>query len=357
VLAVETTFNGLGAQTLRLVDTLAVADAVGGRLVVHRSKYWNYGCAPHAGWNCYFHPPASPHSPIVPNIFVSLVDYSSSDDEAEIMTTHASPVLLPRKSRQVRRENCAELSHLASISMLTPGSCVKVSTPESALLAAATVEKLSAPDRLALARNLAGRIWRLKAPTRARIDDLLAESGLEPGMSYVGVHVRRGDKDKEVAFVALTEYIRAVDAVAPASDTPVFVASDDSSVASALAILAPGRAIFTLSPAASPAIRGGHDQLAHNRGALKHNRARVEALLAEIHALVHADLFVGSFSSNLGRLVHVLRSADAETSISVDDRWAPGVAFRTFGIPYCDAVDANARYCEVLRHSNADANV
>jgi hypothetical protein len=352
LIAVETVFNGLGAQTLRLMDALAFADSLHGRLVVHRAKYWNYGCAPHAGWNCYFHPPASISalSPIsnadyFRAFFPTPAEYVSSDIDAgeyfDENTNKTSKIL------RIYRENCTEIDQLSRLDFLDPGTCLLVSTPASALRAADHILNFRASDELAQARALARRIWRLRPNTRYRIDAMLVDAGVAAGLSYIGVHVRRGDKGKEVPFVPLSTYATAINAIAPAADTPIFLASDDASVASLLAVLLPARVILTLTASASPAIAGGHDQLKHNKGALKRNRARVEALLAEIDALSAADAFVGSFSSNLGRLVHVLRRANANTTISVDDRWGPGVAFRTFGMPYCDAQDANTRYCEL----------
>ena len=49
-------------------------------------------------------------------------------------------------------------------------------------------------------------------------------------------------------------------------------------------------------------------------------------LIADLEQLAAADLFVGTCSSNLGRLVMVLRDGlgkDRESAISLDIPWAP----------------------------------
>ena len=85
-----------------------------------------------------------------------------------------------------------------------------------------------------------------------------------------------------------------------------------------------------------------------NRLSLKQNRPKVLAFLAEIGALTNAHWFIGTFSSNVARTVHVLRDRPQNTSVSLDDRWAPGVAWHTFGKPYCFSPNANKKYCALL---------
>lgn len=172
-----------------------------------------------------------------------------------------------------------------------------------------------------------------------------AARGAGKGSRFVGVHLRRGDKRSEVRAVEIVKYMRAIDSVSPPG-TAVFVSSDDGRALEKMrkVLEEAGRPVLSLGTAVH---RTGHHQAASNRFPVKKNRPRVEALLAEIHALAHADWFVGTFSSNMGRLVHALRDGfEAETSISVDHRWAAGVAFRTFGTNYCAADDANQKFCK-----------
>lgn len=71
--------------------------------------------------------------------------------------------------------------------------------------------------------------------------------------------------------------------------------------------------------------------------------------LVELCVLAESELFIGAMSSNTGRLVHLMRSQPPNTTISVDDRWMPGVAYHSFGEKYCFDSDASVRACDVLQ--------
>ncbi len=123
----------------------------------------------------------------------------------------------------------------------------------------------------------------------------------------------------------------------------MFVATDDGAILKELrTLLGVGRLVIALPGTEA---RTGHFQIHVNQGYMKQNRGAVYALLADVTALKDATWFIGTFSSNFGRMVHVLRKASPRTSISLDDQWSPGVAWRTFGKPYCLSADANKMYC------------
>jgi hypothetical protein len=433
VLAVETVFNGLGAQALRLVDAQAVADALQGDLVLHPARYWNYGCAPWRGWDCYFRPPAGwaahaaksprvkdcielaelPPAPHLPNVACVKISTVASANRAADMLVRAA-VADEEEERAIggdsgggpadivahnggggdRRRGPGWLGSVgrAVLGAVTDSAAAaaRAGNQQSSYLAAYSASADARSNRVTLphARALASRVYHLAPSTRGRVLAMLAGAGLDlagtsglsqsgipvaaymageeaekegggkrggvvngvviPGVSqYVGVHLRRGDKQKEVRLPPVSAYVAAVEAVSPPSAS-VFIASDDGRALRELrrALEARGRVVLALGAASA---RAGHVQAVTNRAATKHNRPLVEALLAEVHALAAADWFVGTFSSNLGRLVHVLRDEkDPETSISLDTRWAPGVAYRTFGTRYCDADDAHPGYCAML---------
>lgn len=161
---------------------------------------------------------------------------------------------------------------------------------------------------------------------------------------YVAIHVRRGDKAREVRSVNLRAYADAVTLLARRGE-PVFIATDDGSVVPYLRdLLHPSHRVITLNSVMG---RTGHRQGEHNRGWMKTRYGTVVDLLAEIEAMRRARVFIATFSSNLARLVHVLRKADEHDSISLDDRWAPGVAWLTFGQAYCGWPGANETFCQL----------
>lgn len=187
-------------------------------------------------------------------------------------------------------------------------------------------------------------MWRFNDDTRAAVRRAVRRVQLsEP---YVALHVRRGDKNKERPLVPLEQYARAVKLLANET-TAVFVATDDGSVLTELRYYLRGRTVVSVEEAKN---RKGHVQAAMNRVYLKNNVARVVTLLAEIEIMRGASLFICTFSSNLGRLVHLLRWQRADSSVSLDDRWDAGVAWRTFGQQYCEWEEANQVYCNSIKY-------
>jgi len=147
-------------------------------------------------------------------------------------------------------------------------------------------------------------------------------------------------------FATLEKYAKAIDCIGMQKD--VYIASDDSHAVHDL------RKILTKKDSNRRIVSlgtgnrmGGHYQAQANRHYLKRNRPRVEALLADIEALRQASAVVATFSSNLARVVHVLRRDNA--TVSLDDRWASGSAWRTFHQPYCDSDgDKDALFCKCM---------
>jgi hypothetical protein len=320
IVRTEVKFNGLGAQALRLIDAVALADLVGGRLSVVRLHYWNYGCGSGRTWDCYF-------------------------DAQWLQEAEANSGVLETPDRKTQR--CQELTRL-SAGQLLRGACANISSQASELMATALWQRLDYPDSLQAARAIARRIWPHNSETQIRVDELCEEAGLGPhGVTlYVGVHIRRGDKVKEVPSVPIARFIEAIDIIAP-PHMPLFVASDDGATVRALREMTQRRVLAL--PHSEKRI--GHLQRSVNRIAAKHKPDLVHEILADIQALTRASWFIGTFSSNMGRLVHVLRDQPPETSISLDDRWAPGVAFHTFRQPYCEWEGANKLYCSTRTNS------
>lgn len=319
----ETRFNGLGAQALRQIDALAYAKVQHASLQILETRYWNYGCEAGKGWSCYFIPTEDVYS---------VNDSTASDDElqcSELMTTNG---LSPLNSRSLPRD------------------CRLVSRPESSRTVAKTLEAIPYPESLEKARELARLFWRINQDTQDKVTVLLHDIkfhfGVHPSSRYIGVHIRRGDKGKEKVPIPIEEYVASIKAI-DSNGMPLFLASDDGRVLQQLKQYFPDR---TIAVVRTSKVRKGHLQRDLNRQRGKATQRAVVELLAEIEMLRSATWFIGTFSSNLGRLVHVLRSHDPKTSISLDDRWAPGVAYKTFGQPYCEWSGANEHYCSSMAY-------
>lgn len=182
----EFRFNGFGSRFLRVLDAAAVADATGAPFEILEEGYWNYACAPERGWSCYF------------------------------------------ERRPAPLRNCTPLERLSGAAAAPPLRCIRIGSVAAMHRAAALMAGVSA-GALGPSHRLAIRLWRLNAPTRAAVGDILTQAGLkELRGAYVGVHVRRGDKWKEVQDVPLGVYAAAVRCVA--GDLPVVLATDDGTV-------------------------------------------------------------------------------------------------------------------------------
>jgi len=162
------------------------------------------------------------------------------------------------------------------------------------------------------------------AETKSHISAALEEAGLPPGSEYVGVHMRRGDKNKELkrnhkVMNTTKEYASVVlEQLSSRGLDVVYLASDDSSakdeLLEALRPSVPGvRVIQEFSAASSERSYAGDSE-----GTLE--------FLIDLAALRDATVFIGTQSSGAGRLVYFLRDAKAE-SISTDGGWLDNEEF------------------------------
>ena len=156
---------------------------------------------------------------------------------------------------------------------------------------------------------------------------------------YVGIHVRRGDKlIHEAKYQPIESYMEEAVKYYDSEFTTIgvndieaiWVASDDNTVIDEVRSICvnyfPNVRNESISYA-SNGIRGGlktaQDVPTHTRGA---GYADFVYILSDIEQLVEADLFVGTMSSNIGRLVAVLRDGmgkSRKSSVSLDSGWGP----------------------------------
>lgn len=372
-------FNGFGAQALHLIDVAAVAQLMKppARVCITQGRYWNYGCAPHKGWACYFSS--------------AICDLDDVDD---MTTTDDASAVNPdeEKSAKLRYENCIELANVNPV-VLWSTPCVRVSSRASQRRAASITRRLasSSASPITYMRSVAEFLWKLNRRTARAVEMRIGTVGLgsvgveeeaDPELAndnnmkdemnertgedindqeiashssssshlgnFVAIHIRRGDKIREVRPVSLRAYADAVTLLARAGEQ-VFVATDDGSVIEHMReLLRPRHEVFTLGSVGG---RKGHRQGQVNRASVARRYELTLDLLAEIELMRRARVFIATFSSNLARLVHVLRTADERNSISLDDRWAPGVAWPTFGQGYCNWPGANETFCKMWEAS------
>lgn len=177
---------------------------------------------------------------------------------------------------------------------------------------------LSQDQAIKLKRYLYGRLLALKPEAQNAVDSALSSLSLSPG-SYVGVHIRRGDKVQENPLTAIEKYAEAAKKMCgQIGASKIFLASDD---AQSLQMLQQALGEGGPEIVEQQRLDGSSYQL---RGDVARTAMGVDFqeqnLLADVYGLARAGGFVGTASSNIGRLVYFLRSPETP-AVSLDDDW------------------------------------
>jgi len=315
--------NGFGAQLNRVLETVAYAWSIDAVFVLPRLKHWNYGCGRYRSWDCYFEP------------------------EDDVCVTKSSTVMKVKDFLAVfTPQQCSTPLELTPIG----SGCWVAGNVLSEKFVHGEILRLfrhDSPDKarskvLELMHRSAKAVLHFNVELEGMFSKVRAALNLKPG--YTAVHLRRGDKYKEVTLQPASLYADLVQKLDNGTKT-VFAATDEFEAAKKLRELLLPRGFEVLTLAQEN--RRGHLQVTHNQlERLERYEASVEFLI-ELVMMAESDLFVCALSSNAARLVHSMRSRPANRTVSVDDRWHPGVAYHTFGRPYCSDVDANKAACQL----------
>jgi hypothetical protein len=170
-------------------------------------------------------------------------------------------------------------------------------------------------------------IFTLTRGTQERVDQRLLSAGLPKGEPYLAVHVRRGDKlinearrvepgtyaEAARPFLALHSSSSRRELVLrelrAANASVVYVSSDDDQAATELGVELGNNIRIVQQPRGS---EQGYDSRGYQEV------GDLMTLLADVEAMRRATVFVGTASSNIGRLVYYLRPKESVT-VSVDD--------------------------------------
>ncbi|CAM9288060.1 unnamed protein product [Ectocarpus sp. 13 AM-2016] len=171
-------------------------------------------------------------------------------------------------------------------------------------------------------------------------DSILRENDVASVRSgrYVAIHVRRGDKlIKEASRTEVQVYLEAAASTlrnstegvdGPNSIVGLWVSSDDSNVVPEVKELASRyfpnvqdeRVVSISFRTKAPAQHGNNDELPTTSHLMTYEL--YVGLHAELHMMSHADVFIGTYSSNIGRLVYLFREVNGlprYSTHSVDD--------------------------------------
>ena len=144
-------------------------------------------------------------------------------------------------------------------------------------------------------------IWNYNRKTRSEIYSI--KNTLRIPTSYAGLHIRRGDKSIEARFKPLQDYLNIVDKATNQENFPVFIATDDQRVISEIIKISPKRPVYHfIFPE-----NNGFDMKTFTAKDKDQQRKEIIQLLAEVQMLIEAQLFVGTFTSNVGMFVGMAR--------------------------------------------------
>ncbi len=135
-----------------------------------------------------------------------------------------------------------------------------------------------------------------------------------PPKEFAGIHVRRGDKlIEEASLFEVEKYIKIISEKTPHINT-IFIASDSYEVVEEFETHYPNYTLVTFIPESSM----GHLQKNFNLSTKEQRFANTLLLLKDINFLTRSTIFVGTYSSNIGRLIALLRNDSFSYSVDVD---------------------------------------
>lgn len=176
------------------------------------------------------------------------------------------------------------------------------------------------PDHAKMAdmkRFIYSKLFSMKYDKETAVSTGLSMMGLPS--SYVGVHVRRGDKSQEVPLVPIGNFVGAIQNMCSSLGTKtVFLASDDASTHSALQEqLGTSYKVIeqTRLSAAAYQLRGDASRAVDPPYGEEDEE---KSVLIDVAALVRAAGYIGTASSNIDRLVYFQRD-ESKPSVSLDE--------------------------------------
>lgn len=152
--------------------------------------------------------------------------------------------------------------------------------------------------------------WVLSPRARDRYEAIKNTIGLRD--NYVAVHIRRGDKLlREAKKVRIADYFSYVDLY---EYDQIFVATDDYEAYNEVKSIYPNIDVVTNASKSSK----GHTQAIFNSQSEDSISEDLYDLIAEVEILRCSKYFIGSFTSNIGRYVHILRSGINSSSVDIE---------------------------------------
>lgn len=167
------------------------------------------------------------------------------------------------------------------------------------------------------------KVWRLTPSTETKITELNSE--LDLPSDYVAVQIRRGDKvagnRKESLQITADDYAKTVLEYLPPHGGVVAVCTDDLSAAEEVGTLLERSGVdvrWRRRSQVPSELQRGHWQAAYNALSLEQRHEMTYEFLADVEVMRRAKVCVCTHSSNVGRLVALLRDGPTK---SLDYAW------------------------------------
>ena len=162
-----------------------------------------------------------------------------------------------------------------------------------------------------LCRHILNTIWIYNSNTKKSVFDLMRSA--TPKTPYFTIHVRRGDKIREAPHAQVDRYIQLANRLSKSPIPNCHVMTDDYEVVCELRQKFRDLNFFSLC---LPDSRG-HDQNIFNSSSSPSRKINTINLLADLNLAMEGVFFVGTFSSNVGRLVALRRGLESTFSVDI----------------------------------------
>lgn len=176
------------------------------------------------------------------------------------------------------------------------------------------------PDHAKMAdvkHYLYGKLFSMKYETETEVSSGLTNLGLPS--SYIGVHVRRGDKSQEVPLVPIERFTSAIQEMSSTvGSNTVFLATDDASVHSALQTQLGSSFKIIEQPRLAAEAYQLRGDAARSMEPPFGEAEEEKSVLIDVAGLVRSAGFIGTASSNIDRLVYFQRDTSKPT-VSLDE--------------------------------------
>lgn len=162
-----------------------------------------------------------------------------------------------------------------------------------------------------ICKEIIGMIWKPNPDTDFLIQNLKNNLNL-PG-KYISMHIRRGDKYIEAPLLEIEKYMNV--AIESSISKNVFVSTDNYRIYQQLVIKYPDWNFFTLT---QPNERG-YFQKKFKSLPNQEKYLNIIRLFASIDIMTNSELFIGTFSSNIGMFLGIMMESDKTIGLDLPE--------------------------------------